>query len=223
MSRIFCPCCKRPESACICQFTTPISNDIHVVVLQHPSEVKQVKGTISLLSQSLNSCQVVVGEDFSDDKTLVKVFEDYQPLLLYPSEKSKVLDKALMDDIKQKYAITIDEGYKQNIKPLCLIILDGTWKKAYRIYMLFTKLHDIPQVHLPDYLANAGQYHIRKVARQNALSSLEATCFALALLEHKGDPIQIKPNKAGKYQTLLTKFNAFNQFQLSFRPEAHRS
>ena len=222
MSRKLCLSCQRPALACICQFSTPVSNDTHVVVLQHPSEVKQVKGTIALLATSLNSCQVIVGEDFSNNEILSGIVKQYKPLLLYPGEKSKTLSKQLITELKNKDSNDNEHNKQRVTKPLCLIILDGTWKKAYRILMLSTNLQKIPQICLPDYLANAGQYHIRKVAKKNALSSLEATCYALAMLDAVDHSVPVSPEKMGKYQDLLNKFNAFNLFQLSFRPAAHR-
>lgn len=217
MSRILCPNCQRPEKACICSFTTDIANDIHVVVLQHPSEVSQTKGTIALLSKSLQSCQVLVGENFSEDECFLQVVEQYQPVLLYPGEHAKPLNHKGLAQLTD-----VTQGNKQSStknKPICLVVLDGTWKKAYRMYMLSTNLHQLPQVCLPDDLSNCGQYHIRKVAKKNALSSLEASCYALALLEEGSDTIKVSPEHAGKYQSLLDKFQQFNQFQLSFRPD----
>jgi DTW domain-containing protein YfiP len=217
MSRILCSNCQRPDKTCICRFTTDIANDIHVVVLQHPSEVSQTKGTIALLAKSLQSCRVLVGENFSEDECFLQIMEQYQPVLLYPGENANILNhtgKAQLSDAIQ--------GNKQSwnkYKPTCLVVLDGTWKKAYRMYMLSTNLQQLPQVCLPDDLANSGQYLIRKVAKNNALSSLEASCYALALLEEGSESFVIAPDNAGKYQSLLDKFQQFNQFQLSFRPK----
>ncbi len=217
MSRILCSNCQRPEKACICSFTTDIANEIHVVVLQHPSEVSQTKGTIALLAKSLQSCQVLVGENFSEDKFLLSIMEQYQPVLLYPGDNAKILSHAGIAQLTD--ASQVNEQSSGDDKPTCLVVLDGTWKKAYRMYMLSTNLHQLPQVCLPDDLANSGQYHIRKVAKKNALSSLEASCYALALLEEGSDTFEVTPENTGKYQTLLDKFNQFNQFQLSFRPD----
>lgn len=217
MSRILCPNCQRPEKACICAFTADITNDIHVVVLQHPSEVSQTKGTITLLTKSLHSCQVLIGENFTENESFLQVMEQYQPVLLYPGEQAKTLNHKRIAQLTGAI-----EGNKQSSskdKPICLVVLDGTWKKAYRMYMLSTNLHQLPQVCLPDDLANCGQYHIRKVAKKNALSSLEASCYALALLEESSDTFEVAPEHAGKYQSLLDKFQQFNQFQLSFRPD----
>lgn len=212
--RILCDACQRAEKACICPFIVRVENTTHVVVLQHPSEVKQVKGTVALLAKSLTSCEVIVGESFDNELDFKKVLSDYQTVLLYPSEHAKTLGTSfsLFEPIAAQSA-------EQSTKPLCLVILDGTWKKAYRMFMLSKKLQEMPQVSLPENIANSGQYHIRKVAKKNALSSLEATCYALALIENDNNGKKISSDKIGHYQPLLNKFHDFNQFQLSFRPD----
>lgn len=219
MSRILCSRCHRPEKACICAFTAETTNDIHVVILQHPSEVTQTKGTVALLAKSLQSCQVLVGEVFDDNPCFLQVMAQYHAVLLYPGEQAHIIHRNLLVKFTEREKNHDNSQLNDKVKPLCLVILDGTWKKAYRMFMLSTKLQQLPQICLPEYLANAGQYHIRKVAKKNALSSLEASCYALALLEAASDFDDITPNNAGKYQPLLNKFQKFNQFQLSFRPE----
>ena len=227
MSRILCKQCQRPTIACICNSICNIDNPTAVLVLQHPSEVKQTKGTVALLSRSLNHCQVLVGEDFSQHDELNIMLASHQALLLYPSAQAQVL--SLSEHAFDHTYINYD---KKSQQPKLLIILDGTWKKAYRMFMLSPNLQALKQVCLPDALANSGQYLIRKVAKKNALSSLEACCFALALLDSElGNKELIKtksddkilnnmrlPVECGRYQNLLNNFAQFNQFQLSFRP-----
>jgi DTW domain-containing protein YfiP len=219
MARHLCLQCQRPIKACICAFICEINNKIPVLVLQHPSEVQQTKGTVALLQRSLNACQVLVGEDFSENTELNELLAQHRPLLLYPGEQAQDIS-LMMNDLKQNHATM-----KQSKSPL-LIILDGTWKKAYRMFMLSKNLHSLVQICLPDNIANNGQYLIRKVAKKNALSSLEATCYALALLDGELNNDRQKLNElseekqvfvCGRYQSLLNKFTQFNQFQLSFR------
>ena len=221
MSRILCQQCQRPIIACICNFICKIDNRILVLVLQHPTEVKQTKGTVALLRRSLSHCQVFVGEDFSQHDELNALIANYQVQLLYPSAKAKVLSLT-----NSEIENTHINRHEQSQKPKLLIILDGTWKKSYRMFKLSTNLQALEQVCLPDILANSGQYLIRKVAKKNALSSLEACCFALALLDNElfeYEPGEKKSNTmklcvdCGIYQGLLDKFTQFNQFQLSFR------
>jgi len=236
MSRILCQQCQRPTIACICGFICAVDNPTTVLVLQHPSEVKQSKGTVALLSRSLSHCQVIVGEDFSQHAELNILLASHQALLLYPSAQAHVL--SLPQDESDSTHVS---GNEKSQKPKLLIIIDGTWKKAYRMFMLSSNLQALNQVCLPDTLAKSGQYLIRKVAKKNALSSLEACCFALSLLEGELTEIELSENKlcegelednqsedkalnninhnfdCGIYQALLNNFTQFNQFQLSFR------
>lgn len=219
MSRNLCTNCLRPDKSCICAFITAIDNDIHVVILQHPSEVSHAKNTITLLERSLTSCDIIVGENFLDNKQLLAVMEKYSSVLLYPSHNAQILTDTVVTQLRDTGGDNLTTS-----KPLCLILLDGTWKKAYKMFMLSSNLQQIPHVCLPESLASAGQYHIRKVAKKNALSSLEACSYALALLEcqeanHSTLGKTITANNAGQYQPLLDQFQRFNQFQLSFRPK----
>jgi DTW domain-containing protein YfiP len=238
MSRILCKQCQRPIIACICEFICKIENTTAVLVLQHPSEVKQTKGTVALLSRSLSHCQVLVGEDFSQHDEVNTILANHQALLLYPSAQAEALSlikNGLNSTNYNDNSTNINHG-ENSQQPKLLIIIDGTWKKAYRMFMLSYNLQALKQVCLPDALANSGQYLIRKVNKNNALSSLEACCFALAILdnqlvESELDEKKLAENESsdialknveqrgdfGLYQDLLNKFAQFNQFQLSFR------
>jgi DTW domain-containing protein YfiP len=192
MARNICQKCQRPERACICLFTCDIENNIKVVVLQHPSEVVQSKGTVTLLNNSLDHCQIIVGENFSENVEFNELLSHFKNRiqLLYPSEHAQVVSGV-------KHRITSGQQH-------CLVVLDGTWKKAYRMYMLSENLHSIPHLSLPEGLKSL--YKIRKTKKDHALSTLEACCHALSLMEGSVD----------KYQVLLNNFIKFNDFQLSF-------
>ncbi len=200
MSRLFCSVCQRPQVSCICQFVTAINNDVLVVILLHPKEVSQSKGTLPLLANSLSKVVVVEGENFSDNEQVNQILARYgdQAALLYPSE-----DAVIISASDTNSASVSSGGHIDNYQ--CLILLDATWKKAYRMYMLSKNLHVINHVTLPENLI--GKYEIRKTKKKNALSTLEACCYALEILE----------NSPEKYQGLLRRFVEFNQFQLSFR------
>ena len=196
MTRAYCFKCERPEKSCICHLVSVVDNDIHVVVLQHPLEVKQSKGSVTLLHQSLTSSQVIVGENFSDNSEVQLLLEKYdqQCAVLYPS-----------DD-----AILVNEDNKNITPPKCLFILDGTWKKSYKMFMSNLWLQQLPHFTLANDIV--GQYKIRKTTKKNALSSLEACCYALSVLESQ-------QRGTNRYQPLLASFVAFNHFQLSFNPD----
>jgi len=194
MSRPLCKTCQRPKLACICPFISPVNNSILVVVLLHPKEVNQSKGTLPLLAHSLSNRLVIEGENFSENEQLNDILVQYKHrvALLYPSETAAVLSSSSVD---------FSDGNKYK----CLILLDATWKKAFRMYMLSTNLKSIDHIALSANIV--GQYKIRKTNKKNALSTLEACCYALGVLESSPE----------KYVNLLQNFVDFNQFQLSFR------
>ncbi|MEW6992561.1 tRNA-uridine aminocarboxypropyltransferase [Colwelliaceae bacterium 6441] len=201
MSRPYCSSCQRPQVSCICHLTFSTKNNVHVVVLQHPSEEHQTKGTVKLLEQSLSSCQVFIGEDFSQHQGLIEVLNQYKrnTVLLYPSDKATVLQGELNENMT-----------KINQKIECIILLDGTWKKAYRLYMMNSALHKIPHCVLPDSLK--GEYQIRKTKKHGALSTLEACCYGLGMIEKQPE----------NYLGLLEQFKKFNVMQLAFLPNTPR-
>ena len=201
MSRVVCQQCQRPVKACICAFTANIDNHIPVIVLQHPSEVTQSKGTVGLLKQSLAKCQVIIGENFDDCQKFKSCLEEYQDniVLLYPSEQAAPLTQVVNNSDNIDQAAMLEE-----CEVKCIIVLDGTWKKAYRMFMSNPRLADLRHIVLPEGIASL--YQIRKTKKANALSTLEACCHALSLLESEPE----------KYQTLLNNFINFNKFQQSF-------
>lgn len=195
MKRAYCAKCERPIVTCICHCISRVNNDVHVIILQHPSEVKQAKGTVTLLSQSLTNIDLFIGEDFTKNENLQNLisYYDNEVALLYPSDKAKIITSDCNSDIQT------------NVHKLrCLIVLDGTWKKAFKLYMSNPFLQGLPHCALPDNMECL--YQVRKTEKVGALSTLEATCHALSFLEQNSD----------KYTPIFEGFLAFNELLLSF-------
>ncbi|NGZ93184.1 DTW domain-containing protein [Vibrio aestuarianus subsp. cardii] len=90
-------------------------------------------------------------------------------------------------------------------KKIRIILLDGTWKKAYKMWQLSGNLHALPSVHLPKDLV--GNYRIRKAPSENSLSTVEAGYHILSLLE---------PTR--NFQPLMTAFEQMIEFQIAQMP-----
>ncbi|EIT7125424.1 DTW domain-containing protein [Vibrio parahaemolyticus] len=118
--------------------------------------------------------------------------EAHQHFILYPSEQSQCLS-----DI----ACTESERTRKTR----LILLDGTWKKAYKMWQLSTNLHALTTVKLPEDLQ--GHYTIRKAPSDNSLSTVEAGFYALSLLEPDND-----------FSPLLNAFDRMIEFQIAQMP-----
>lgn len=102
--RPHCATCLRPQSACICPWITPLVHQVEVLILQHPLEVDNAKGTARLLQLSLPHSRLLIGEVF--DPQLLTDSPKHQ-LLLYPETANEqalglpappVLDPACLSD-----------------------------------------------------------------------------------------------------------------------------
>ncbi|MCR9943373.1 tRNA-uridine aminocarboxypropyltransferase [Vibrio owensii] len=193
MSR-YCSQCGKSRKACICQWIVPLANEVELIILQHTSEEHRPLGTARILNLSLNHCTCLIGEDFSNNEALNTLLEDsaYQHCILYPSEQLLCLSELA----------TVGETADKKIR---LILLDGTWKKAYKMWQLSTNLHSIPTVKLPEDLQ--GHYTIRKAPSNNSLSTVEAGFHALSLMETGKD-----------FTPLLTAFEKMIEFQIAQMP-----
>ncbi|WP_299973786.1 tRNA-uridine aminocarboxypropyltransferase [uncultured Pseudoteredinibacter sp.] len=181
-----CHSCHRPASNCICDLAQKINNHVKVHLLQHPKEAKHPKGSAILLQLSLKDIETWQGEYFPNLEAELSN-ENYYDLLLYPELESQ----------DQK-----ENGHCLNRKPrqtTRLWVLDGTWKKAYKILQLNPALQKLPKVS-PAYSLES-QYEIRKAPKKGQLSTLEACCYTLSELE----------NTEKKYDSLLNSFMEFNR------------
>jgi DTW domain-containing protein YfiP len=88
--------------------------------------------------------------------------------------------------------------------PRRLVVLDGTWRKSRKLLHLNPALQRLPRLALVQ--PPPSQYSIRKAHQPDQLSTLEATCHALAQLEQAPE----------RYAPLLAAFGAFiDQFAVS--------
>ena len=169
-SRSFCEKCEFLNSRCLCDTLKSISNNIHLIVLQHPSESKHPLNTVRIMKKSFKKMTVMVGEDFSNDLRLNTLLcePNNECALLYPGDSAEVLN-----------------AQSSQKKLTHLILIDGTWRKAKKIFLLSRNLQTLPAIKLSP--TEKSDYRIRKSPTENALSTLEATVMALSSLEPQLD------------------------------------
>jgi DTW domain-containing protein len=196
MSRPVCSICLRAQSACICRWVTPLAHSVQVLILQHPMEATQAKGTGRLLHLSLQRSQLIVGEQF-DAAQLPNAWARQRAVLLYPSTQ---------DDLALLPATAAPGAWLQEPASLCLVVLDATWRKSRKMLHLNPWLQQLPRMALSE--PPVSRYAIRKAHAAHQLSTLEATCAALAQLEGQADLCV----------PLLSAFDGFVQQQLAYPP-----
>lgn len=194
-----CATCLRPQSTCICSWLTPLVHLVEVVILQHPLEVNNAKGSARLLHLSLPHSRMVTGEVFAESALQALLTAPFnatsaaspkQAILLYPDAPESSL-------LKMPTPPVLTPQLLCDPARLRLIVLDGTWRKSRKMLYCNPLLQCLPRLPLRD--MPASRYAIRKAHRPDQLSTLEATCAALIQLERS----------AAQFQPLLTAFDGF--------------
>ena len=199
-----CTVCDKALAACICQHITVIDSDIELIILQHPGEVKNAIGTARILNLSLPQCQIIIGENFTDNTQLNGILNDptRQCFLLYPSEESVAAEYLAANENSSIESSNPNANIKRTF-----ILLDGTWRKAFKMYQSSSNLHSLPAVRLN--AEQKSQYTIRQTSIEGGLSTVEAGFLLLSILDQDKN----------KYQPLLTAFEYMINFQIAQMPD----
>jgi len=154
---------------------------VELLILQHPLEQHQAKGSARLLQLSLQRCRCEVGEVF-DPAALSAWLADGHTLLLYPAApgEATVLPLPLAEPCTTR-----------------LLLLDGTWRKTRKLLHANPLLAALPRWPLP--APPPSRYAIRRAQGPGQLSTLEAACLALGALE----------GRPAIYAPLLTAFDGW--------------
>lgn len=193
--RQYCSTCLRPQATCICHLVRSVSTETEVVILQHPDEVRQAKGTARLLHLCLPNSQIIVGESFEHHETVRQLLaDDKQTVLLYPENKGQ------SDQLTSEQPASHSDTVRWTPGKTRLLVIDGSWRKSRKIVHLNPHLITLPRLAIT---GRSSHYSIRKNHHPGQLSTLEAVCESLSRLE--GPP--------SRYAAILS---AFEKFMLQF-------
>jgi DTW domain-containing protein YfiP len=185
----------------------PVDNKVFVLILQHPQEKDRVLGSASLLVNCLANARLAIGLSWRNlAHALQQPAEPRNWGVLYlgstrtpgplpPGERLIAFDRKgqpLADQLAARGGL---EG---------LVGLDGNWGQAKALWWRnpwLTKLRRF--VVQPDRPSLYGE--LRREARRDALSTLEAVAFALTDLEH--DP-SIRDRLLTPFRALLSNARA---------------
>ena len=191
IKRAMCAACLRPARTCICHLAAPSAPEVSVLILQHPLEVANAKGSARLLHLCLPGSVMAVGEVFDDLGLQALLHADgRQPLLLYPDMPGE-------RSLGLAAPPSFDAVRNREPGALRLVVLDGTWRKSRKMLYLNPQLQRLPR--LPLTQVPPSLYRIRKAHAPDQLSSLEAATYALMQLE----------GRVEQFQPILAAFDGF--------------
>ncbi|WP_371194159.1 tRNA-uridine aminocarboxypropyltransferase [Glaciecola sp. SC05] len=166
--RLHCSYCKYPLKTCVCEYIKEVDCDLHISIMQDPSEVKHAKNTARLIPLLLPKTEIFIGQHTSDFLALRRKIQQHpDTLLVYPC----------------KNAINIaSKNKKLKVKTSHIILIDGSWRKAKKIYLGNPWLQHLNAATFD--VSEPSRYHIRKQSFDNGYSTIEALAYTLHALQH---------------------------------------
>lgn len=194
VARPYCYRCDKPASMCLCSRLTPIRNTVGVHVLQHPRERRHPIGTARLLRLGLADVRVHALGLSGRSAVTAPVDLPGGAGLLYPSA-----------DARDLATLAVDE------RPSHLVVIDGTWAQAHRLFRDNPWISALPRYRLP--AREGSRYRIRAEPRPECLSTVESVVAALRILQ---------PDLRGT-ETLVSAFDAMidDQIEAASRRSTH--
>ncbi|MDB5886271.1 MAG: domain containing protein [Polaromonas sp.] len=179
-----------------------------MLILQHPLEAGNPKGSARLLHLSLPRSRMATGEAFDPQRLASLLTGPWgsahaagslkQPILLYPDTPCAQAPS------QAAAAFPAPVSLQQPVR-LRLVVLDGTWRKSLKMLHGNPLLQQLPRMALRE--LPASHYLIRRAHRPDQLSTLEATCAALAQLQGPAEP----------FLPLLAAFDSFVAWQMGLQ------
>jgi DTW domain-containing protein YfiP len=155
-----CYRCFKAASTCICESVTRVDNQTPVTILQHPRERNHPIGTARFAQLGLSRVELVVHGPYEGPAPVVAALPP-GAALLYPEGDGPILP--------------------QDAKPSHLLVLDGTWHQARKLFQAHPTLATMPRFGLPG--THRSRYRIRSEPADHCLSTIEAITIALKALE----------------------------------------
>jgi len=156
-----CYRCFKPQVACICASIEPVANQTGIIILQHPRERFHAIGTARIARLGLVRVRVEPCAPWVDGARLQL---PPRTALLYPAAGARELT-----------TVPVEE------RPRHLVILDGTWFHAKKIYDAHQWLRDLPSVSLAP--SQPSRYRIRPEPNRRYVATVEAIVLALRIIE----------------------------------------
>lgn len=180
--------------------TETIDNSIAVLILQHPQEQDRVLGTAKLVCSTLANARITVGLSWRNLGHALKVQADAREWgVLYlgsvPAAETRGGPVIALD--RKGEPLADQRAARQGLKGI--VALDGNWAQAKALWWRnpwLTKLRRF--VVVPDGPSLYGD--LRREARPDAVSTLEAVALALSVLE---DDSNVREKLLVPFRTLL--------------------
>lgn len=155
-----CDDCRLPQIACICKYRPALEADVEFCLIMHDTEFRKPTNTGRLIADCLATTRIFKWHRTEPDPALLAFLANpsYQHWLVFPAD----------DETQQS---RIKSFMPSNHKKTSLIILDGTWQQASKMFRRSPYLNHLPLISInPE---GISQYRLRRASQEHHLCTAE--------------------------------------------------
>jgi len=162
-----CPICGASRILCLCDMVPRIELRTRICLLIHHRELSRNSNTGLLALRALVNSEMRIRGEGRESLDLKDILTpEYRTYMFFPTSDAAELDETLV---------------AQERTPIQLIVPDGTWRQASKIYLRYTELRALPRVKIG--AANGSIFQLRTQSRPEGMATLQAIAHALGVIE----------------------------------------
>ncbi|MGB3368491.1 MAG: tRNA-uridine aminocarboxypropyltransferase [Acidaminobacteraceae bacterium] len=189
-NRDHCDSCTLVKEFCICNFVPIIDSDVKFILLTHSNELKKRTNTGILIEKSMENTSIIEWIRKEPSKELLDIINsELQVYILYP--ETDFVNTSKEESIVSNSLDRLDNKESENTnKEKYIIILDGTWQEAQKMYNRSEYLKSIKRISLnPD---SFSDYKLRRKKDDNHLCTVEAAIITLQMFDEEDNSDKLK-------------------------------
>ncbi|GIU40251.1 MULTISPECIES: tRNA-uridine aminocarboxypropyltransferase [unclassified Shewanella] len=168
---IRCQSCLLAEKLCTCRYRKQIDSELGFMLIMYDDEVLKPSNSGRLIADIIPDTHAFIWSRSEPNRKMLSIINDpsYQPYVIFPSEYA-VEGQQVVDRVEPSL---LPAGKK----PL-LILLDGSWREAIKMFRKSEYLHHLPLFSFSP--ESTASYALRKGARDFQLGTAEVAALALS-------------------------------------------
>lgn len=171
---IRCELCLLGELFCTCKHRQYLTTQVSFMLIMYNDEVLKPTNSGRLIADLIPDTHAFLWTRTNTDQQMLALLEDphYQPYLVFPQQyienKQPVVNQIMPQTLLQP---------SDKVKTPLLVMLDGSWREAIKMYRKSPYLHQMPVLSFaPETLAT---YALRKGSHDFQLGTAEVASLAL--------------------------------------------
>lgn len=177
-----CHSCLLGQQFCTCEFRRQLKTNVSFLLIMYDDEVLKPTNSGRLIADLVPDTHAYIWSRTQTDESMLALLthDDYQPYLVFPGQYANPGQEILsqVHDAKTGPGADFNHGVSgAALKRPLLIMLDGSWREAIKMFRKSPYLHHLPLLSFdPKVLAT---YALRKGSHDFQLGTAEVAALAI--------------------------------------------